>query len=274
MRSELHRLRDEAEEAGKVSPSNNPWGIIKCFLDALVGDLNDAKKSDPAMGELAAAILPSCDRPSQLPLPPGAVTDDSSADTAEDADNCVVGNALCGVPRATAEGDPWEGEAPAEPSAPPTPLTTPNDPNTDSSQLPAAEQLPSSVAPEKNSPTPPTPSLRTPPSVSNPKSQISNLKSSPPLKSQISNPKSSPPRPLNPYSRLLLREQKLDDLKDHIKTGLPFMMEWDPELGPPPPLSHHLDDPGCSPSIQTKDDQSQMVRDYLEKLRAEQLANA
>ena len=90
----------------------------------------------------------------------------------------------------------------------------------------------------------------------------------------MGHPKSSPPRPLNLYERRCLREQKLDELRDLIKTGLPFTMEWDDELGPPPVLSHHLDDPGCSPSTQSKDDKSQMVRDYLDKLRAEQLANA
>jgi len=83
-----------------------------------------------------------------------------------------------------------------------------------------------------------------------------------------------PARSLNPYERILLREQKLDDLRDHIRSGLPFQMEWDSDLGPPPALSHHLDDPGCQYTQPSKEDDAQLVRDYLEKLRAAQLANA
>src|SRR5439155_1700600 len=62
MHNELQRLRDEAERAGKVSSSRDPWGVLKRWKDALVGQGNDGKQPDPAMQELARAIVPACQR--------------------------------------------------------------------------------------------------------------------------------------------------------------------------------------------------------------------
>jgi hypothetical protein len=98
----------------------------------------------------------------------------------------------------------------------------------------------------------PTPHLAPPSSIPNPQSQIHNS-----------------------YHRRLAHQRKLELLREASRRGLPIQLEFDPEDGPVPSPHYHLDDYGHQPSPPpTKEEDTQMIKDYLAKLRAECRANA
>jgi hypothetical protein len=78
-----------------------------------------------------------------------------------------------------------------------------------------------------------------------------------------------------PYERRLAHYRKLEKFYEANRRGLPCMIEFDPADGPLPELSGHLDDYGYIPSPPpTEEEDAQLVKDYLAKLRAEVRANA
>ena len=143
----------------------------------------------------------------------------------------------CNVEPETCPSQPETWNVEPETSSPSNPSTASN--------LAPSEPLPSALQLE------PTPGLTPSHSIQNQKSQIQNL-----------------------YQRRLARQRKLEQYRAAVQSGLPYMMHWDPEDVPPPPVSHHLDDYGYQPSPTNKEDEAQMVKDYLAKLRAECRANA
>lgn len=92
-----------------------------------------------------------------------------------------------------------------------------------------------------------------------------------PPSASIQNPKSKIP---NLYARRLAHQRKLEQFYEANRRGLPIQLEFDPEDGPLPELSGHLDDYGYIPTPPNKEDEAQLVQDYLAKLRAERIANA
>jgi hypothetical protein len=91
-------------------------------------------------------------------------------------------------------------------------------------------------------------------------------------------PRSSSPEDSDSFEarlrRRLAHDRKLELFREANRHGLPIQLEFDPADGPLPELSGHLDDYGYIPTPPNKEDEVQMVKDYLAKLRAECRANA
>ena len=86
---------------------------------------------------------------------------------------------------------------------------------------------------------------------------------------------SNPAPPADDFiHRRIAHNEKLRQLREAQRRGLPFMIQLDPEDGPIPRLEYHVDDPGYQPTVQTKEQQAQLVRDYMLKLHEQNQKNS
>jgi hypothetical protein len=87
------------------------------------------------------------------------------------------------------------------------------------------------------------------------------------------NPPPPEPQP-SPAERRRRHEEKLQQLYEARRRGLPYLIEFDPEDGPIPPTYYHLDDFGYIPSPPPSPAEiHEQNEQYLAKLRAENEAN-
>jgi Sigma-70, region 4 len=96
---------------------------------------------------------------------------------------------------------------------------------------------------------------------------------SPPTAPQKKNPRVEP-QPLSLAERRRLHQQKLDQLRDAQRRGLPIMVHFDPADGPIPRPHLQIDDFGYQPTPPpTREQRIQENEEYLAFLRAQHEAN-
>ena len=120
-----------------------------------------------------------------------------------------------------------------------------------------------------------SPQSRPPPQLppKNPKSRIENPQSKIPPSPAPSPQPPAPSPSLERHRRRAEHLKKVALIRKLWASGKPFMIGLDPADGPIPQPPYRLDGCKWEPSTQSKEEQAEMVKDYLAQLRAQQEAN-
>ena len=260
MHTELCNLRHEAEEKGQVvrgkAEEQAPVWTVDWWLDALVGNRNNRPDPKNTLPGTPLAELAEFCSPRRVGVPPVELEEDEPADDAYESADPDLSNLS----------------------------------NLTADEQPASEEQPASAEPRRESGSP-FPSLEDE-TISSFASRILHDKSLTPAQrtAAISEFKKRdqrrrlrvntlvldgvPPALAERTERRIAHDEKLEQLREARRRGLPCMLTFDPADGPLPPRYSSPNDFGYEPSPPpTSEEIRQRHKEYLAKLRAQNEAN-